>query len=175
VTIRFLSKITGVSKVKQVFSRITTGVQSVLAKKRLEDLLLKRTLERFDPPGSRKYAQKAPPIGKPWAPLSPYTRRKKNVNRSQKLVDTGKLRSSIGIVKRNMEGSVLQSPTGGGFSIGIKPGSKASKYARIHQFGGYAGVNRKVYIPARRYLGIDKTDIVSVQRLVNNIMKKSVQ
>ncbi|WP_448377770.1 phage virion morphogenesis protein, partial [Fervidobacterium sp.] len=31
-------------------------------------------------------------------------------------------------------------------------------YARIHQYGGYAGRGRKVRIPARPYLGITEED-----------------
>lgn len=41
-------------------------------------------------------------------------------------------------------------------TISAGGGSKAANYARIQQYGGMAGKNRKVKIPARPYLPIDK-------------------
>ena len=41
-------------------------------------------------------------------------------------------------------------------TISAGGGNDSAKYARIHQYGGMAGKNRKVKIPARPYLPIDK-------------------
>jgi hypothetical protein len=168
--ITFTGRVSGATKVKETLENYSAAIAGVFAKNRIENLLLKRTKERFGPPGSSSNAQTSPE-GRPWAPLSENTSRHTNQNRSQKLVDSGTLRDSIDVVRKNMRDSALQSPTGGGFSIGITPNSPANAYARVHQFGGYSGRNYLVHIPARRFLGISSKDVVAVDTSIARFLR----
>ena len=50
---------------------------------------------------------------------------------------------------------------------GVKSGVlKGPAYSRIHQLGGYAGKGRKVYIPARPYIGLSVSLSNKIIRLV---------
>lgn len=40
----------------------------------------------------------------------------------------------------------------------IGPGGIAEKYAAIHEFGGFAGLNRSAQIPARPYMSVSLTN-----------------
>ena len=119
----------------------------------------RRVLENFE----RSQA----PDGTPWKKLSSVTllmalsRSKRTGKRGltakgrqyltakKPLIETGRLRSRI---------HYQAGPTG------VKIGTSGIEYAAIHQFGGKAGRNRKVSIPARPYLamntatGIDLAD-----------------
>jgi len=46
-------------------------------------------------------------------------------------------------------------------------------YAAIHQFGGYAGRNRKVYIPPRPFLTLTNDDIDSIIDMLQNYVLKN--
>lgn len=167
-SVLFKFKVRNSSKVKRVLEKYDIAIASIFSKNRLQKLLLKRTKDRFLPPGTNPRAQKDPK-GKTWEKLSPNTKRKINRNRSQVLVETSALWKSIQVVKQRMQGSVLQSPTGGGFSIGIRPNDPANNYARLHQFGGFVGKSR---IPVRRFLGISKEDTLAVDNGVKRLLKK---
>lgn len=173
MALNFSFAVTGASKVKTILAGYLSGIQQIFAKDRLENLIVKRTKARFGPPGSHKNAQRTP-AGKPWVELSPRTKRKYNRNRRQKLVDSKSLVRAIGVVRQNMEGSALQSPTGGGFSVGILPSAsqRVQRKARILNFGGFAGRGGQVRIPGRRYLGIGNEDIKAVDLMVKRAMRK---
>ncbi|WP_216640761.1 phage virion morphogenesis protein, partial [Thermus scotoductus] len=49
------------------------------------------------------------------------------------------------------------------------------EYARIHQFGGYAGRGRKVYIPARPFLGLTEEDREEAKALLLEWMKEATR
>lgn len=173
MALNFGFAVTGASKVKNVLAGYLTGIQQIFAKDRLEKLIVKRTKARFGTPGSHKNAQRDP-SGKPWVDLSPRTKRRYNRNRRQKLVDAKDLVQAIAVVRQNMTGSALQSPTGGDFSVGIAPSAsqRVQRKARILNFGGYAGRNRKVRIPGRRYLGVGDEDVKAVDLMVKRVMRK---
>ncbi len=86
--------------------------------------------------------------GRPkWAGLSPVT--------IAIYAKQGRKNSSILQQSGMLRGSVQPSHTATTATVGA--GSAASaKYAAIHQFGGMAGRGRKVKIPSRPYLPIDK-------------------
>jgi phage gpG-like protein len=162
--IEFSGKVRGTTKLKQKLQGYATAFGAIFAKGQLEKILLERTLGRFKTTGPT--AQKDP-SGTPWAPLSKETKR--SYRRDQKLVDTGGLMNSIAIVRRKMSMSELQSPTGGGFSIGVV-GEEISKYARAHQFGAMAGKGYQVRIPQRRFLGIGAGDVELVDNRIAKIL-----
>jgi phage gpG-like protein len=166
--------VTGASKVKKLLGNVNVAVRDLLhvGQDRLEKFMLERTQQRFAPPGANPSAQKDPQ-GRPWAPLSRKTKRKRNKNRTQKLVDTGQLYRSIMVVKKNMAPDVLASPTGGGFSIGVNPSSsyKSVKYAWTHQKGAYNWQGRR--IPKRAFLGIGPEDVAAVREHIRRTVIKS--
>jgi phage virion morphogenesis protein len=94
------------------------------------------------------------PDGVPWEPSQRalgYTSQKrggKSANAFGKtLVESGDLRSSI------------TSDWGRDFlTIGVEASFGAGIYAVIHQFGGQAGRNKSVTLPARPYLGLSDSD-----------------
>lgn len=48
-------------------------------------------------------------------------------------------------------------------------------YARIHQYGGFAGRGRKVKIPARPYLGVSHDDLEEMQAIVEDTIKEALR
>ena len=171
--VQLSAKFTGTRRVAAVIKGYREAAAVVLTQGRIEAVLLRRTKERFDTAGSSARAQTGP-SGKPWKELAPATLERREGDPKRKLYQTGALRNSVAVVRKSMGRSVLQSASGGGFTIGIKPGTVADDYARIHQFGGYSGRNGKVRIPARRYLGVSKEDAVSVRRMLRREYNKSL-
>lgn len=163
--VQISARVTGANRVAAILRSYRNAIGIVIAQGRVETLLLRRTKDRFAPAGTNARAQRDP-SGRPWKELAPSTLLRRKGDPKRKLYQSGALLNSIDVVRRNMTATVLRSASGGGFSIGIRPGSQADKYARIHQFGGYAGRGNKVRIPARRYLGIGKADAVAVRRMM---------
>lgn len=66
--------------------------------------------------------------------------------------------NTTGLLRRSssLYNSVQRSSTADTATISAGGGNQAGAYAAIHQFGGKAGRGRKVKIPARPYLPIDK-------------------
>lgn len=90
------------------------------------------------------FDKQASPFGEKWKPNSPKTLQKKLGNKI--LIKSGLLSQSF-----------TSKITGNGTQIGT---NKA--YAAIHQFGGKAGRNKKVNIPARPFLPINKGEEIPV-------------
>ncbi len=90
---------------------------------------------------SQSFEKETSPFGEKWKPLSSATL-KKSKGLKKKLVDKGKLVNSIHTSHTTKSASI-------GTSV---------VYARIHQFGGKAGRNHKVIIPARHFIPISKED-----------------
>lgn len=166
----FIGKVTGTKALGRKLTAYTASFATIFGGNRLENLLLERTKERFEPKGSNPNAQRSP-FGDYWLPLSPETNRKTNTNTSQLLVDSGQLRDAITIVRGNMRQAAIESPGGGGFTIGVLSSSSAADYAALHQFGGFAGKNNKVFIPARPFLGISKQDSIAVDNVMVRVLK----
>lgn len=84
----------------------------------------------------------------------------------QTLRDTGRLVSSIsaggaGHIKEYTKDSVF---------VGTNVA-----YAAIHQFGGKAGRNRKVTIPARPFFGLNAEDEQDIAELISKMLDKAMQ
>lgn len=87
---------------------------------------------------SQSFEREISPFKEKWKPLANATL-KKSKGLKKKLVDKGKLINSIHTLHTQRSASI-------GTNV---------PYAAIHQFGGKAGRNKEVYIPARAFLPID--------------------
>lgn len=96
-----------------------------------------------------RFKDQAGPGGTPWAPLSPVT-----IEKRQK---DGHVPISILRATGGLAGSITWSARPSGFDLGTD--GAVEDYAGIHQFGGEAGRNRSVTIPARPFMGFDDTDL----------------
>lgn len=101
------------------------------------------------------FVEQSSPYGMKWRPLSPVTvakrRKGEGSGEIQILRDTGRLMNSIAV---NSSAS------------SVEVGSNLV-YAAIHQFGGMAGRNRKVSIPARPFLPTNGLPLEQMTELVD--------
>lgn len=95
------------------------------------------------------------PDGTPWTPSRRALGDRDGIGKT--LVDRGHLRDSI-THQVFLDGS------------GVQVGSDMV-YAAIHQFGGDAGRNHAVHLPARPFLGINGEDEAEIDRIVANHMR----
>ncbi len=162
--------IRGVSRVRQLLNSLENGIFESIAKGRIERLIVKRTKDRFSPLGQNPRAQKDP-VGGTWKRLASATRRRKNPNRSQVLVETTALRESIVILQLGM-GRALGRATGANSRVGVSPtavgerGKPVAEYAIVHQ----AGMGP---IPQRRFLGVSQDDAKAVEAVIQRIMSRA--
>ncbi|WP_297814063.1 phage virion morphogenesis protein [uncultured Helicobacter sp.] len=98
--------------------------------RRIANTLQNITEESFD--------KQASPFGEKWKPNSPKTLQKKRGNKI--LIQSGLLSQSF-----------TQKVTGSSAQVGTN-----KSYAAIHQFGGKAGRGKRVSIPARPFMPINK-------------------
>lgn len=168
--ILFSARVRNTSRVKSSLAGLSAATSVALSSGRLERLLLRRTLERFQTLGANRRAQKSPE-GDTWARPTKHTMRKRKLSSdsNRALFDTGALMDSISVLRSELRSkAALASPTGAGFSIGVQAGSPAEKYARLHQFGGRTKYGR---VPARRYLGISAEDVKAVEDMLLRIYR----
>ena len=106
----------------------------------------------------RSFNEQQSPFNEAWQALSPVTLRKKKG--SLKLVESGHLQRSI-----------ATSTKLGKVEKAVSIGSNL-EYAAIHQFGGRAGRNRKVTIPARPYLPLNTAGEIapSLDRAIDGVL-----
>ena len=107
--------------------------------------LLQRVGNIVQTESSRAFENQTSPFGAAWQPHAPSTLAKKLKERklgARILQDTGTLAMSI-----------VPSYTANSVSVGSNV-----RYAAIHQFGGLAGRNHSVKIPARPFLPINAND-----------------
>lgn len=142
----------GAEKLKRRIATITASLALPAMMNEIGELLLRRTLRRFD--------AEVDPDNQKWKPLASETlqRRKRSGGYEGKkiLVQTGEMRKAIDII-RGGAGSVYTN-TGAGVRIGIQDEEIAVR-GRVHN-SGLGG------IPQRRFLGIGKTDIGSVDQFL---------
>lgn len=131
-------------------------------------LLLKRTIDRFD--------RQVDPNGTPWAALASSTRRiRRNLGFRElpALNRSGQLRSAIQLIKSKAGEGSLYINTGAGVRIGVSSTENAN-YVRatssprattVAEVAHYMqkGTNRA---PARKFLGIGRLDIKAVDSLL---------
>lgn len=171
----FRFKFRGSQKVKAMLDRAQKAAGLVYSQKALEKLLVARTKGRFNEFGAAgPYSSVAgrDPDGVPWKPLAASTTNYRSGNPGRALFVTGALRDSIGVTRSNMGKVAVQSPSGGGFSIGVRNttaqaegGKTPSQYARFHQFG-------TATLPQRRFLGIGAGDVKAVDDWIARQFKK---
>lgn len=104
-----------------------------------------------------RFEEGAGPDGTPWE-----TSERAREDGGQTLVNTGRLRNSIGYAVT--DDVVL-------WGSKIKAGTNL-QYAAIHQKGGQTGRNHAVTMPARPYLGVSDDDIDDIRALVAGHMLK---
>ena len=98
--------------------------------------LLRRIANTMQNTIEESFDKQASPFGEKWKPNAPKTLQKKRGNKI--LIQSGLLSQSF-----------TQKVTGTSAQVGTN-----KEYAAIHQFGGKAGRNRKVIIPARPFMPI---------------------
>lgn len=136
-------------------------------KKGIAEGILARTHRRFE--------ESRAPDGAPWPPLSPATLAKE-VRPRDRLKRGGisaaaqrrmALRKPL-VVTARLKNSIAWKVVGNRIYVGTN-----LEYARIHQFGGYAGRGRKVYIPARPYLGLTEEDREEAEALLREWVRRA--
>ena len=149
----------GAEKLGKRIATIRAALSVPVIAREANELLLRRTLARFD--------REVDPDGKPWPALASETLARRNRANGYpgkpKLVQTGELRASIKLL-RGGEGSVYTN-TGAGGRIGIEGDENLVGKARAHQ-RGYGN------IPVRRFLGIGRNDVTAVDGLMRRIATK---
>ncbi|WP_297578735.1 phage virion morphogenesis protein [uncultured Helicobacter sp.] len=100
--------------------------------------LLRRIANTMQNTIEESFDKQASPFGEKWKPNAPKTLQKKRGNKI--LIQSGLLSQSF-----------TQKVTGNSAQVGTN-----KQYAAIHQFGGKAGRNKRVTIPARPFMPINK-------------------
>ncbi len=110
---------------------------------------------------TRSFESQGSPFGEAWKALSPATLKKKKG--TLKLIESGHLKRSL---RSNISTSEKR----------VSVGSNL-EYAAIHQFGGKAGRNHKVSIPARPFLPINEKNELSpsLERRINSVLDRFLQ
>ncbi len=150
----------GAAKLAQRIRTIRANLSLPVLTNEIGELLLQRTLRRFD--------AEVTPDGDDWAELADTTHKRKaslGYGGENKLVRTSKMRGAIAIIRGSVEGSTFTN-TGAGLRIGIDD-SEVAGYARIQNNGNGR-------IPARRFLGIGALDIKSVDSFLRRQGQKAI-
>lgn len=145
--------VSGVAKLQRRIATIRATLSLPVMTEEIGQLLLRRTLARFD--------AEVDPDNKPWKPLSSETLRRRNRAGGKPgapiLVQTQKMRNSIRLIRGSASGAVFTN-TGAGVRIGITDPEQVDK-ARAHNYG-------TGNIPVRRLLGVAALDVKSVDSLL---------
>lgn len=152
--------VNGATRLSQRIRTIRNSLALPVLTAEIGELLLRRTLDRFD--------REVDPDGKPWKPLSGQTlitKRRKGSGGRKMLVESGVLRASIDVIKGG-SGSTFTN-TGAGVRIGVQEG-KSAKVARWQN-------NGTGHVPARRFLGIGALDVKSVDSFLRRRADNAVE
>jgi len=161
---------TGQQRLNRMLETSIDALGTVLDKNKITKMILRQTQDRFAPTGTNRNAQRSPVTGSFWAGLSDSTKRKKNKNRAQKLVDKDKLRKAIYIARDTLK--TATSVNVGVADIGVrrvvnrqifKNGTVKNYYT--DEYGGYhqEGTSK---MPARAFLGVTRRDAAEVEVLM---------
>lgn len=123
----------------------------------------------------RRFEESRAPDGTPWPPLSLATL-EKEVRPRDRLKRGGisaaaqrRMALRKPLVKTvGLKNSISWKVVGSRIYVGTN-----LEYARIHQFGGYAGRGRKVRIPARPYLGLTEEDLEEAEALLREWIRRA--
>ncbi len=142
--------------------RISANMPDIVSGEQVQNLMLRRTLDRFDSGVS--------PENTPWPPLEKSTIERKERGGypypKKPLHRTSLLRDSIAII-HGLTTGLLVSNTGLGFRIGVD-NAEASEYGRLHNRG--EGGQK-----LRKFLGVGYLDTESVRALVARNLKKAMR
>lgn len=147
----------GAERLGQRIATIRSTLALPALTKETGDLLLKRTLQRFD--------REVDPDERPWAPLKPSTieiKRRLGYGHKGKLKRTDAMRNAIRIIRGGL-GTTFTN-TGAGVRIGIES-PKIAEYAKAQN----QGTDR---IVARRFLGVGRLDVKAVDSLLRRKAKE---
>ncbi|WP_297813137.1 phage virion morphogenesis protein [uncultured Helicobacter sp.] len=117
--------------------------------------LLRRVANTLQNTTEESFDKQASPFGEKWKPNAPKTLQKKRGNKI--LIQSGLLSQSF-----------TQKVTGSSAQVGTN-----KSYAAIHQFGGKAGRGKRVTIPARPFMPINKNGEIPKdlgERLENEVV-----
>ena len=145
--------VNGAQRLAQRIRTIRAGLALGPMVDEIGDLLLKRTLKRFD--------SEVDPDGRPWPELSHgrQQRRARDGHSGKMLNVTGALRGSIHLIRGAVDFVRVYTNTGSGIRIGVEPGEQAMK-AYVHNYGWKRKPGGP--IPQRRIFGIGALDVKSV-------------
>jgi phage virion morphogenesis protein len=120
-----------------------------------------------------RFKQEIGPDGVKWKPNSPVTleaafkakggSKAKKAETRQKHFEAFKGKKKILRQVGSLFNSIVYQVEGDHLVIGSN-----MQYAMIHQFGGQAGRNNKVIIPARPFLGISSQDVAMIKETIQN-------
>lgn len=149
--------VSGVAALKRRIATIRETLQLPPMMDAIGDLMVKRTLTRFD--------AEVDASGRDWAPLSVSTLRKRARagTGKKKLNETGAMRAAIKLIRGSAAGAVYTN-TGAGFRIGISDPAQTLKGA-VHNKGTDT-------VPQRRFLGVGSLDVKAVASLMHRRAKK---
>lgn len=152
-----------VERLSQRLKTIRAALSVPLLTKEIGNLLLRRTLVRFE--------DEEDPQGRPWAPLKDSTlaRRKREGGRPGKkiLQQTEGLKRAIRIIRSTGAEGAIYTNTGALVRIGVEDGPHIEK-ARTHQRG-----LRARNIPARRFLGVAYKDVAAADALLRRASRRA--
>lgn len=141
----------GAAKLKTRIATIRSSIDLPGIESDIGQLLLQRTLRRFD--------RQVDPNENKWIPLSKSGARSKAYRvgpEAPLLVRSGALRKAIALVRGGL--GQLQLNTGAGMRVGIED-QQIAEYARLHNQG-------KGGMPLRKFLGIGALDVKAVDALM---------
>jgi phage virion morphogenesis protein len=108
-----------------------------------------------------------------WAPLSPVTLAMK-LGKSKGKARAKKASTNKVLVGLGMRGGLMGGIHYKASDSAVVIGPDNKPYAAIHQFGGMAGRNRKVKIPARPYLVVQDKDLERIRRVIEIEIGKEI-
>ncbi len=174
----FKVRMTGQQRLALMIGTSLDAVGAVLAKNKISSMIVRQAQDRFKPPGANRNAQRSPVTGQFWAGLSESTKRKKNRNRSQRLVDKDKLRRAIYIARDKLKDATSASTGSGIVSVrrmvnkqiyadGTVKNYYTDEYGAYHQ----SGTGK---MPAREFMGVTRKDAAEVEILMTATFNRFV-
>jgi len=152
----------GAERLSQRIATIRRNLSLPALTDEIGDLLLRRTMDRFD--------REVDPDGKSWKPLALSTlerKRRLGFGDKKKLVRTQKMRDSIRKITGRNAGATYAN-TGAGVRIGISDPKEIDK-ARAQNLGVPGR------IPARRFLGVGRLDVKAVDSFLRRKGREAIE
>lgn len=153
------ASVTGAKVLQRRLQAIRQLPRTIARDPRVAETIIDRTKDRF--------RRKRGPDNRPWRKLNRnFGIPRSNPSYRDILVETGRLRDSIGLTGR------FGLATGLGFRIGITEEDQKAK-AALHQNGGISPLTGGE-VPARPFLGISPQDVTIIERLLKRIAKEQI-